>query len=496
MQRRWFTTTVALLSAAAVLVVCAVATPPSVDCTIHCKQWDSGRGTVLFQFVPCNLSISDLHISYADGTVLEGASAAVSSAECASSGSGVQLTVSVPTAGGSQAQLTWNYAQRDAATTCATLRTQGTDTTLTLLGFTVTGPGTPLLSWTAAAPIHRASCQQLLVADAVYSATALPQPVCYSNGGARYLLRGSTTPDAALWLEWRFASRLDGSVEWVEMRANATALNATAAGFKCVYNLGTALVQVYDSITNRWALSWTYRSTYPSCDALIAALIGGADVPPTVESAIVLLVGDQFYAWERDSSEGETTTPLSHRQIACPGVAPSASVPPVVVVSNATRPVQPFVQCLTVGAPGPCVARFGYYNPNSWPVALAPHTEQNQLVRDKIVVHSPLPSIFLPGIHNDTLRVEYPCNNRGLPSLSWKLRTPVPVELAALLEDDTCSRGCRSDLIYQLDECSGVWLASPTGDDDDAFNTDDRIAVMRCARTDPQNTLLPCVPGE
>lgn len=479
------------LAVAVAVFVCVAAA--AQDCTAHCKQWSDAQGAVRFQFTPCSLAVQSLHIEYASGTVVEG-SGANSVAECTASGSGTQLSVAVPTARG-DAQLVWIYADSDADMVCqVSLRGAGTDAQLTLLGFSVTAPDAPLLSWPGAS-IHTAHCPALVEADiavatqdtSVFSA-ALSYPACYSNAGSRYLLRGTTDTTATLWLEWRFETLWDGAVSGVRLLADNTAVDASQAQLSCAFNLGTALLQIFDAATNRWALAWTYR-TYPSCDALISALVGGADDVPAVESAVLIRVSDQLYSWERDSDEQQTTTRLSDRQVACsqptPSLVPSASQPPVPSVEP-MRPVQPFVECVSVGHPGPCVAEFGYYNPNSWAVSLEPHTTANQLLRDHNLQHSALPSVFQPGVHNSTLRVEYACNHRGRPSISWKLRTPVPTELAELLEDESCSHDCRSDLVYSINECSGLFASAP--DHDDALNNGDTTDVMRCARTDPRSS--------
>jgi hypothetical protein len=83
-------------------------------------------------------------------------------------------------------------------------------------------------------------------------------------------------------------------------------------------------------------------------------------------------------------------------------------------------------------------------------------------------------------VHDHVVRVSYLCNQRGMPQMSWKLRTPVSIALAEQLENLSCSRGCSVDVGYQATECSGMMTPSP------APTNGNTTSVMRCARTDPQ----------
>lgn len=110
---------------------------------------------------------------------------------------------------------------------------------------------------------------------------------------------------------------------------------------------------------------------------------------------------------------------------------------------------------------------------------LEPGTASNQILRTAGVQWSPLPTWFEPGMHNNTVSITYACNSQGMPSVSWKLRTPVPNSVAAQLEDQECSRGCSNDLIYSIDRCSGLFVPKQL------FASGPDVYVMRCARTDP-----------
>ena len=514
----------------------ALATP---DCTQQCKQWASVEGDVSLEFTPCTLGIDNLRVAYDDGTVVESFVSIASTYQCGKSGSGTQLTVSVPTVRGT-AQLSWSYAERDSDLLCSTLLRGGnTDSKLVLLGFAVTVPGSPLLSWGSGAKIALSTCPVAHQRSSrqVYAAL-LSQPNCYTNQGSRYTLTGTTNSAVSVLLLWSFQTLLDGTVDSATIRLDSTDIPSATPAFQCTYNLGTALVQFYDGDTHNWAVSWTYRS-YASCDAVLQAIAAGTDVIPDVESAVVVVPGDQTYSWQRDPG----TVAFSTNQVDCPSPSPSVtatvtmttsrsptatrtpsstpssspsssanpsgsavptpSVTPSVTPSTSSipsasastsaapsaspsasaapqpLPVQPFVNCLTVPTLGMCVASFGYYNPNPWPVTLVAGSADNQLQRSAGVYSDPIPSVFEPGMHNNTFYITYPCNRQGMPSVSWKLRSPVPSSVAGQLEDMSCSRGCSNDLIYRVDHCSALfdpWQRVPSGPD---------VPVMRCARTDP-----------
>lgn len=458
------------------LLVVAALTLATPDCSLHCKQWTNAAGTVCFNFVPCTFAVHDLRVEYADGSAFSQRSNATSIAECGASGSGTQLSITVPLTEGGNAALAWMYADALTPSLCQiTLPSAGTDTTLHLLGVSVSAPAAPLLVWPDT-KMAAAVCPDGDVApDTGMVATALPQPVCYSDVGALAQLAGT---NGSVTAQWRFETLLDGAIASTQLTLGSLVIDTSQSDISCVYNLGVVLLQVYDVAANAWALSWTY-TTYDSCTELLTALAAGTDTAPQVESIVVVVSDDQIYQWKRDVSAQQATTRLSDRQVACTLSEPVPSQTPV----SGTRPVIPFVDCVEVSALGKCTASFGYYNPNSWPVVLEPSTTANQLVRLVGYEHSPLPSVFEPGVHNNTLRVSYACNSRGLPTVAWKLRTAVPATLAAMMQNDECATSCQTDVLQTLTRCSGFYTRTPTPTRTPAARTQ-LVDVLRCARSD------------
>ena len=443
----------------AILVVCCRAD----DCTAHCEHWSSEDMDVDLTFVPCLFGVLDLRVATATSVLHLTSEPPV--ATCGSSGSGSQLSLVAQTTDGLATTLIFTYAESASLVCDSALRQSTTDASLQLLGFSVILGSGEVGTWEMGLSAAQTACE-----SAPVNTNSNDVPVCYSNQGAEYPLRGTSDSSIVKRLGWRATVLFDVNSANVTLWLNNTQFLQQLAQFRCNFNFNTALLQIYDNANQNWALSWTYQGA-TSCEDLISQLRNGAEPAPDVESAVVVLVGDQVYSWEREIS----SVPLSDRQIVCG--APSASPMP----NRQREPIVPFVQCLSVPKTGPCQAIFGYFNPNTETIELSPESSANQLVPDQWLTHSMIPSSFLPGQHNDSVFVEFPCSKRGRPNVAWKLRTPIRADFAELLESTECSSGCKSDLFYWLTHCSGAIVPDLDGL---PLNNDDTVDVMRCAKTD------------
>lgn len=449
-----------LLSLSALCVLAA-------DCVPACKQWQSPAGTVRLQFTPCQLSVSDLEITYSNGLRVVGTGPSVY--DCSAFGSGVSLSIFVPTDHG-QATLQWVYADSQQEMFCnGVLRSTAVDLRIETLGLSVAVGGAPLLVWSdRAAGIGRARCTETASAQPTWlQATFANRSECLSNAGAPYLLRDAHNTDAA-WLQWT-ASTASGAVTLV---LNGTQLAPLHAASSCVQSNDAIIVRLWDSETHLWSLVWIYDQ-YESCAALAQDLLDEQDAPP-VKQTIVAVVGARTYQREIN---GEQTAPFSQLRVRCDLHTPSVAVATVA----ATRPVQPFVECAS-RANGQCVAVFGYHNPNTHAIELQPDSPENELLLRTGAHATQLPRLFEPGVHNHTLEVRYACSPRGSPAPLWRLRTPVTADVAAQLLDSGCAQNCHESLLDELDEC----VTS-------ARNGDDTTPVMRCARAVARDGANVCV---
>lgn len=450
-----------------VVLLAAVAVASAFDghCTPQCHSIVGDRLELTFAYTPCTHEFTHVlaHDTVNNGTWTSNAATRVT---CSESGSGAALIALFK-----WGAISWTYEESDA---CGALRTTTTDAQLIRIATSALIDGRTY-ALDASLSSSTVNCGNALLLPAVQST-----PVGCWSGDA--VMRGTQRAVVQL-LSWSFNVATSGALGVSIALNDSFVANTLAPQLVCRTNLGTTLLQVADADAGQWALSWTYRS-YASCDDLYAAVRVGADEPPAVESAVVVVPGDQIYSWERDADEQQVTTALSDRQVACQPM-PSATLAPqpsFVPSGQVARPVVPFVQCVTTPTTrGRCRAVLGYVNPNSWAVTLTPDTEDNQLVRSFFVDHSPLPAQFEPGRHNNSLWLEYPCSSTGRPHLSWKLRTPVPVELAVQLDTNECARGCRPDLVHWMDQCSMLAIVPAP-----AMPVDGPTRpVVRCARTDP-----------
>ena len=452
---------VVLLAALAV-----VARATDQHCAPQCHAIVGDRLELAFVYTPCTHEFTHVlaHDTVNNGTWT---SAAATRVTCSESGSGAALIAFFK-----WGSISWMYEESNA---CVALRTATTDAQLTFIATSALIDGR---TYAMDAPLSSSAVDCVQSGIALLLPAVQAAPVGCWSGDA--VMRGTQRLVVQL-LSWSFNVATSGALSVSIALNDSVVVDTLAPQLVCRTNLGTTLLQVADADAGQWALSWTYRS-YASCDDLYAAVRVGADEPPAVESAVVVVPGDQIYSWERDADEQQVTTALSDRQVVCQSVpSPTLAPQPSFVPSGqVARPVVPFVQCVTTPATrGRCRAVLGYVNPNSWAVTLTPDTEANQLVRSFFVDHSPLPAQFEPGRHNNSLWVEYPCSSTGRPHLSWKLRTPVPVELAVQLDTNECARGCRPDLIHWMDQCSALAAAHAPATDGATR------PVVRCARTDP-----------
>lgn len=468
------------MSAALVLLLlalCVVASHAAASCDPQCTRWSSDVFTAQALYIPCNLAVTGLHvIAGADEYHQSGAS----SSECTASGSGTQLTITVPTGEApSAAVLVWTYADGNETLVCDhALRSAAAAAVadLRLLGFSISVQSGMLHAWEHGGE----SCPAAVV---VVRPEPLAEPQCYTNEGAPSVLQGVTNASETRRVSWRFATRLGGNAQNVSIRVGNSTLSSSTAVFSCTHNLGTSRLRLSDGVTGLWALSWNYN-TYASCDEVWQSLVDGSDDAPLVESVVVVVPGDQVYSWVRDRKNGTTvTTKLSDREVDCFAAAaapvPVPSTAPV-VLGDATLPITPVVNCFSRAPSGPCVVWFGYYNPNNRTIRLPRGTDANQVVRGR----GEAPEYFAPGWHNYTLRTEFACGKSGFPGASWKLRTSVPAEVASRVGDNRCADACSHDSAYDVLLCSGMyvdaWLGSPMNG---GGGGDSREQVLQCARS-------------
>lgn len=441
----------------------------SLDCTQYCANLANDELSIEFKFVPCSLSLEDVTILHIANDTMDVADNSASTFECGQSGSGTSLQIHVTTDNGI-ATFSWTYAESDTGLLCDTLlRGASMDSTLELVGLSVSMPGGAVATWPATSISS--------IAAQCVGVESTESMLCFSNLPGHTTLVNVNDATITKELEWTFATQFTTAAN-VVIVFDSMLLDTIHSGVRCVHNVGSTMFQLYDSAYNEWAISWTYY-TYTSCDELMYALTNGVDDYPARESVAVTIGTNNTYVMVQETN----VVRFSDRQIDCDGIEAGFSSDDFDqldgILLSAERLIVPILECMTISHPGSCVAVFGYFNPNSYPVRIDAHTECNEIVSAHAISEIQLPSVFIPGRHTDIVRVNYPCMYNGNPHVAWKVSTPVASELAHMEEDLSCSDACRLNVEYDIYHCIlgfNLSVVSPVLD---------TTPVVRCARTIP-----------
>jgi len=463
----------------AIFVVLVVA---EFDCTQYCAQLNNDDMAVEFKFTPCSLSLANVSIIHTGNQTTDTWDNSPSTMECGQSGSGTSLEIHVNTDNGI-ATFVWTYAENDIGAVCdSALRTGSIDSELTLIGFSVVAPNGFVATWLSASiSSSTTQCND----DAVVVTYPTESLVCFSNLPGHATLLDVSDTSITKEMQWSFSTQFSIATN-VVIEFDSILLDTVNPQLRCVYNINRAVFQLYDATYNEWTISWVYV-TYASCDELMSAITLGVDDMPISELITVYIDENHTYTMVKEHN----VVRFSDRQIDCDGPDSEPTqideneYDEVVVAVVADHPIVPILECMTISQPGACIAVFGYFNPNSYPVRIDAHTEYNEIISAGAIEEIALPSIFVTGRHTNAVQVVYPCTNNGKPNIAWKIHTLLPLEIASSAIDLSCSDECRLSVQYDIFHCVL------------GFNTtysslvDGALPVVRCARSIP-GTVTQC----